>query len=71
MGTWKILKFHLESNFYNFQERKIGNFFKLIATTFSPLELTLLDSMSISSELVLDSIILYVFLLHILLEREY
>ena len=38
----KTLKFHFELNFNNFQERKNG----LIATTFSPLELALLDSMS-------------------------
>ena len=43
--TRKTLKFHIELNFYNSQEREMDKFL-LIATTFTPLELTLLDFVS-------------------------
>ena len=42
----KILKFHLKLNFHNFPRKKKWKSFRLIATTFSPLGLALLDSMS-------------------------
>ena len=41
----KTLKFHLELNFNNFQQKKWKSF-RLIALTISLLELTLLDSIS-------------------------
>ena len=42
----KTLKFHLEFNFKIFQKQKRKKRLQLIGTTFLPLELTLLNSMS-------------------------
>ena len=67
----KTLKFHLGLNFFNFQKKMKQKGFRLIAKTFSLLELTLLDFfVNIISELVFSTI-LHLFLLHILLEGEY
>ena len=67
LQTKKTLKFHLELNFYNFQERKNGNILGSSLTI--GIDITGF-CVNIISELVF-SIILHFFLLHILLEGEY
>ena len=74
VGTWKnskqkkTLKFHLELNFNNFQEKKDGIF---SIFNFLTIGIDIIGfSIKIISELVF-TIILYLFLLHILLEGGY
>ena len=66
----KTLKFHLEFNFNNFQEKKVENFsvdwYNILTVGIDIIEF----SVNIISELVF-TIILYLFLFHILLEGGY
>ena len=66
----KTLKFHLEHNFNNFQERKIEKFLVDRYNILSVHIVIIGFHVNILSELVF-SIILHLFLLHILLEDEY
>ena len=66
----KTLKFHLELNFYKFQARKSGNILDRLVHILT-IGIDIIGfCVKIISELVF-SIILHLFLLHILLEGEY